>query len=207
MVLVSVVLSSVFGGVFVIRGLRHGSSPFRREGAVAIAGWIIVVLAGPIGDALGTSRVWSVSAVGVVGAALGVVCIALAVWSSAAMGRAWRIGVDPSEHTDLVIGGPFRIVRNPIYVAMMGFAAGVTLLVPNVASIGALVVAVAAINLHVRLVEEPHLARQHRAYYARYAAATGRFVPRVRASLGVWPMTRTSEPRRSAAPAGGPRSE
>ena len=35
------------------------------------------------------------------------------------MGRSWRIGVEEGERTDLVTGGPFAIVRNPIYASML----------------------------------------------------------------------------------------
>ena len=36
-----------------------------------------------------------------------------------AMGQSWRIGVDDSEKTELVITGLFALVRNPIFAAMI----------------------------------------------------------------------------------------
>ena len=48
-----------------------------------------------------------------------------------AMGASWRIGVDDAERTDLVTGGPFAIVRNPIYSAVIPLVAGLVLLAPN----------------------------------------------------------------------------
>ena len=188
MVLTSVLLSGAFGVVFAVRGALHtrrtGESPFRGgagiAGPAAIAVWVLVVLAGPIGDALGLGRLWRNAPLGVVGALVAGAAIVGSVWASVAMGRWWRIGVDPTEHTDLVVAGPFRFVRNPIYVAMLAFAAGLTLMIPNVLSVALSVLAAAAMNLHVRLVEEPHLERQHPIAYPRYRRATGRFVPRVR---------------------------
>ncbi len=32
-----------------------------------------------------------------------------------AMGRSWHMGADDSEKTELVITGPFALVRNPIF--------------------------------------------------------------------------------------------
>jgi protein-S-isoprenylcysteine O-methyltransferase Ste14 len=95
------------------------------------------------------------------------------------MGASLRIGVDPSERTDLVTDGPFRWARNPIYSAMVVYLGGVALLVPNAASLVAAVVLAVAVDLHVRLVEEPYLTATHGSSYAAYAARVGRFVPGV----------------------------
>jgi transposase len=56
---------------------------------------------------------------------------------------------------------------------------GLTLMVPTVVGLVGLALVVAANDLLVRLVEEPHLRRVHGEVYARYAAAVGRFVPGV----------------------------
>jgi protein-S-isoprenylcysteine O-methyltransferase Ste14 len=96
-----------------------------------------------------------------------------------AMGSSWRIGVAEGEITPLVTTGPFAIVRNPIFAAMLVAALGLALMVPNALALAAFVVAVVAIELQVRLVEEPHLVRAHGGLYRRYAARVGRFVPGV----------------------------
>ena len=88
-------------------------------------------------------------------------------------------GVDPTERTALVTRGPFRFVRNPIYSAMLVYVTGVALIVPNAASVIALVLLAIAIDLHVRLVEEPYLVATHGADYASYCDRVGRFVPGV----------------------------
>ena len=94
-----------------------------------------------------------------------------------AMGRSWRIGVDRSETTDLVVAGPFRYVRNPIFSGMLVTGLGLALLVPSWASLAAYALLFVAIEVQVRTVEEPHLARMHGGSYLSYAARTGRFVP------------------------------
>ena len=95
------------------------------------------------------------------------------------MGASWRIGVQETERTDLVTGGLFAVVRNPIATAMAITQAGMTLMVPTVPSVAALVCLLAAVHLQVRLIEEPYLAAVHGESYHRYAATTGRFVPGV----------------------------
>ena len=54
------------------------------------------------------------------------------------------------------------LVRNPIYTAMLIFDFGIALLTPNFVTIAGLVLALAALELQVRRVEEPYLLRQTR---------------------------------------------
>jgi protein-S-isoprenylcysteine O-methyltransferase Ste14 len=96
-----------------------------------------------------------------------------------AMGESWRIGVDESERTEMVTTGPFSMVRNPIFTAMVPAALGIALLVPNVVAVIAVIALVVALEIQVRLVEEPYLLRAHGDAYARYAGRVGRFVPLV----------------------------
>jgi protein-S-isoprenylcysteine O-methyltransferase Ste14 len=120
---------------------------------------------------------------GAVGHAVGVVLavagILLTFGAQLAMGDAWRIGVDPEERTELVTRGPFRLVRNPIYSAMLPTVFGLVLMVPNVLAVAAFLTLLTALELQVRLVEEPYLLRVHGKTYVDYAARVGRFVPRV----------------------------
>ena len=104
---------------------------------------------------------------------------ALTISAQQAMGASWRIGVQETERTDLVTGGLFTVVRNPSFTAMAITQTGMTLIVPTVPSVAALVCLLAAVHLQVRLIEEPYLAAAHGESYRRYAARTGRFVPGV----------------------------
>jgi protein-S-isoprenylcysteine O-methyltransferase Ste14 len=118
---------------------------------------------------------------GVVGHVLGLVLavggIALTFGAQLAMGDSWRVGVDPDERTDLVTSGPFKLVRNPIYSAMLPTVFGLVLMVPSPLAIAAFVTLLVGLELQVRLVEEPYLLRTHGDEYAAYAARVGRFVP------------------------------
>jgi protein-S-isoprenylcysteine O-methyltransferase Ste14 len=119
---------------------------------------------------------------GSTGYALGIVLFALGltgtVWSQLAMGRSWRFGV-PEEPTELITGGPFALVRNPIYTAVITTVAGLALLTPNVLALAGLAGLVVGFEVHVRASEEPQLRRAHTETYASYAARVGRFMPGV----------------------------
>jgi protein-S-isoprenylcysteine O-methyltransferase Ste14 len=93
------------------------------------------------------------------------------------MGDSWRIGVDFSERTTLVTGGPFAYVRNPIYTSMLFASTGLVLVVPNPVALLAFAGLLGAIEIQVRAVEEPYLIRTQGFAYGSYARRVGRFIP------------------------------
>jgi len=99
------------------------------------------------------------------------------LYAQIAMGESWRIGVDEREQTDLVTTGPFALVRNPIFAGMLPASLGLVLLVPNTVALIGLAALVLALEIQVRLVEEPYLLSRHGDAYRQYAARVGRFVP------------------------------
>ena len=111
------------------------------------------------------------------GVVLVVLGIAATLAAQLAMGGSWRPDVDPDARTALVTSGPFRLVRNPIFTATAATATGLALLVPNLVAAVMLVAFLTALELQVRLVEEPYLHRVHATAWERYAARTGRFLP------------------------------
>jgi protein-S-isoprenylcysteine O-methyltransferase Ste14 len=105
--------------------------------------------------------------------------LAATLYAQLTMGESWRVGVDESERTALVTDGPFSLVRNPIFAAMIPTSLGLTLMVPNVVAFAGFAALALALEIQVRLVEEPYLRAAHGHAYATYAASTGRFAPRV----------------------------
>jgi protein-S-isoprenylcysteine O-methyltransferase Ste14 len=97
--------------------------------------------------------------------------------SQLVMGTSWRIGVQADEVTALVTAGPFSLVRNPIFTAMLMAGLGFALMVPNFVSFSAWALALSGIELQVRLVEEPYLRRVHGEAYGRYEERVGRLLP------------------------------
>jgi protein-S-isoprenylcysteine O-methyltransferase Ste14 len=139
--------------------------------------------------ALGLATVTAVLGIGVpptddggvvaVGLVLTTAGTALAVYAQLVMGASWRIGMDAVTPTNLVTTGPFRLVRNPIYTAMVCFVAGITVLLRSPASVVALILLISGLEVQVRRVEEPFLASRHGWRYLAWARSTGRFVPQL----------------------------
>ena len=173
-----------FGWRTVVQLRRHGDTGWRlsRTGPDRIVGPALglafaLLGAGPV-VALVAGEVRTGGAVaGVAGAVLAVGAGVLTVVAQVQMGASWRIGVEAGERTDLVTGGLFGHVRNPIFTGMVLFGLGIALLVPNVPTVVGAVLAAATIQVQVRLVEEPNLIAVHGDAYRRWAGVTGRFVP------------------------------
>jgi len=163
------------------RGLGRDASGLERVAAVLFVVALVVGAAGPISALAGVHPVPALDAawVGIVGVVVGGAGVLATLLAQLSMGSSWRIGVDESERTDLVTGGAFELVRNPIFSAMLLTAVGLTLMVPNVVAFVGLVALVVALELQVRGVEEPYLASVHGDGYRAYALRVGRFVPRL----------------------------
>jgi protein-S-isoprenylcysteine O-methyltransferase Ste14 len=112
-----------------------------------------------------------------VGATLAASGIVLVLAAQTNMGTSWRIGVDPTEETELVTGGLFSFTRNPIFLGMLVFWLGMALIAFGVLSVAAFVLAVVAVEVQIRVVEEPYLHRTHGTAYEAYASRTGRLIP------------------------------
>ena len=75
--------------------------------------------------------------------------------------------------------GPFSLARNPIFAAMLPTSLGLALMVPSWVAFAGVLALFVALELQVRIVEEPYLRRTHGRPYLEYAARVGRFVPGV----------------------------
>ncbi|MEV0945207.1 isoprenylcysteine carboxylmethyltransferase family protein [Rhodococcus sp. NPDC049939] len=166
-------------------GFRGISGPPGSLEWMAGAGFIVAIVVGivaPLLQLIGAVspleflHTWWIQALGVALALLG---IAATLYSQAGMGESWRIGVDASESTTLVRHGAFSIVRNPFFTSMLVFASGIALMVPNILAIVGFVLLLTAIELQVKVVEEPYLLRVHGDDYLEYSGAVGRFIPGV----------------------------
>jgi protein-S-isoprenylcysteine O-methyltransferase Ste14 len=149
---------------------------------VIVAGHVLVAVAAVMQAS--ESAPLAAAVAGLVLFAAGLILIAR---SQAAMGASWRIGVDPSERTDLVIAGPFAVVRNPIFTGMAVCLTGIAILTWTWLAAAGVAVFVAGIELQVRAVEEPYLRRTHGTAYAHYLRSAGRFLPRLRTRMLVTP--------------------
>ena len=188
-----------------------------RPGSVewfAGVGFVVALVAGVAGPVAALFGLGPVAAleqrwVAVTGTVVAVAGVVATLLVQGQMGASWRIGVDASEQTALVTSGAFAYVRNPIFTAMAATGAGLAAMTPNAVSLTGFVLLLVALELQVRVVEEPYLLATHTTVpagrtgsatgsptgsveeasssYATYAARVGRFVP------GIGRIGRTSD--------------
>ncbi len=194
LIVYAVWFAMAFGLRTFIQWRRTGSSGFKgiggRPGSLEwIAGVLFTValvvgVAGPLADLAGLAPLTDAAWLPGMGLVVAVLGVGLTLAAQISMGDSWRIGVDENERTDMVTDGAFAIVRNPIFSAMLVTALGLTAMVPNVVSVIGLVALAVALELQVRLVEEPYLATVHGEPYEQYRRRVGRFLPRGRPDDG-----------------------
>jgi protein-S-isoprenylcysteine O-methyltransferase Ste14 len=166
-----------FSGVNGVLSGKPGSAVWWTGLAMLLA--FVTSVAAPVVQLAGLDPVGALdtTAVRIVGAVVAVLGFLGTVVSQHMMGPSWRVGVNPEETTGLVTSGPFTVVRNPIFTATVMCFAGLTLLAPNVVALIGFVLALVAVELQVRVVEEPYLRRVHGDAYIGYGRRVGRFVP------------------------------
>lgn len=112
------------------------------------------------------------------GAALYLIC---AFWGFALRGKGTPAPIDPPKR--LVVEGPYRVVRNPMYWGVASVMLGEALLFRSEALAEIAVVFFASTMLFVLFYEEPALRRAFGAEYEQYCRQVPRWIPRFRDKL------------------------
>ena len=148
--------------------------------AAIFIGFLLIFLPGQVLQRWGMVRPPSIGLIEVLGLAVGIAGAALAVWcilTFAVIGKGTPAPFDPPRR--LVIAGPYRYVRNPMYIgagfALLGAAifyrSGALALYTG----GFLVVT----HLFVLLYEEPALTQTFGDAYQQYRTTVRRWLPRI----------------------------
>ena len=192
---------------FIVRSLiqwrRTGDTGFRGfSRVVGSADWwagvlfvaaLVTGVLGPASALAGLDPVPALTqpALQAIGVAVSLTGICLTFLTQMQMGESWRVGVDEQERTQLVTTGVFSLVRNPIFTAMLTTGLGLALMVPTWPALAGWAMLLVAVELQVRVVEEPYLTRTHSTPYRDYMARVGRFLPGIGlAAVGARPSRR-----------------
>lgn len=171
---------------------RIGRSPNlrprgRRE-KLLWAGWLLVILGWLIqpvivGNAslpprLGVRSSLLYPSGLILGLALTVTGYAGTLWSYAAMGSAWRIGINRHERNQIVTHGPYRFVRHPIYLFQVVMLFGAAFLLPTLPSLFILFLHFLCVMIKATD-EEDYLVSVNGQEYRDYLSRTGRLLPKL----------------------------
>jgi protein-S-isoprenylcysteine O-methyltransferase Ste14 len=103
------------------------------------------------------------------------------------MMRSWAAGF-LTKSTQLTMSGPYRLVRNPLYLGSFLMVLGICLLIGDPENLWVSAVVLALLYVPKVRSEEHFLAGKFPAEWPQYAASTPRFLPRLTAwpSLSGW---------------------
>jgi protein-S-isoprenylcysteine O-methyltransferase Ste14 len=147
--------------------------------ATLFIGFLLIFLPGQVLERSGIVRPTNIGLLEVLGILVGIAGTALAIWcilTFAVIGRGTPAPFDPPRR--LVIAGPYRYVRNPMYLGASFALLGAAIFYRS----GALALYTAAFlvitHLFVLVYEEPALTRTFGEAYQEYRIAVHRWFPR-----------------------------
>jgi protein-S-isoprenylcysteine O-methyltransferase Ste14 len=100
------------------------------------------------------------------------------LWDFAVLGRGTPAPIDSPKW--LVVRGPYRYVRNPMYLGVLLVIAGWAVWFQSWPIVRHGAVVALLVHMFIVLVEEPSLHKRFGADYDRYCKAAGRWIPRGR---------------------------
>src|SRR5438309_11513161 len=146
-------------------------------------GFLLGFLPGRVLEWSGVRRPASLGLPQGVGLAVVVLGAALALWcivTFAFVGRGTPAPFDPPRR--LVVRGPYKFVRNPMYLGAFAALSGAALYYQSISLLAYLAIFALAMHLLVVWYEEPTLTRAFGDDYAAYRARVRRWLPDWRAS-------------------------
>lgn len=171
----------------VATGSRRRRELLTPLGLLIFGGSLAVVIAGGVY----TDRWLELPALmpGVVGAALGVLLLtagaSLCGWCVVCFLKARGTPVPLNPPDELIVSGPYALVRNPMLTGVFGALVGLGLLLHSVGIALIWTPAYALVHMaELKWVEEPELARRFGSAYEEYRARVPMFIPRLRRHRG-----------------------
>jgi protein-S-isoprenylcysteine O-methyltransferase Ste14 len=149
--------------------------------AALFIGFVLVYLPARLLSWSGIVRPATIAAPQVAGTVLGVVGAAVALWcilTFATIGKGTPAPFDPPRR--LVIRGPYRFVRNPMYIGAGLALASAALFYESLPLLGYAALFFLVTHTFVVLYEEPTLRRTFGPDYEAYCRQVQRWLPRVR---------------------------
>lgn len=149
--------------------------------ASVFIGVVLVWLPASVLERAGVTAPESFGAAQALGLIVTVVGAALALWcvlTFAVVGKGTPAPFDPPRR--LVVRGPYRVVRNPMYVGAALALSGAAMYFESVALAAFVGGFLLVTHLFVCLYEEPTLRRTFGDDYADYCRRVGRWLPRAR---------------------------
>jgi protein-S-isoprenylcysteine O-methyltransferase Ste14 len=126
---------------------------------------------------LGRKLINVTPAVGAAGVAVTVLGVGLAIWARWHLGENWSGTVTVKEGHELILTGPYRAIRHPIYTGMLIAMGGTALALGQIRGLIALGITIVGFYFKARK-EERYMLSEFGEKYRAYAERTGMLLPR-----------------------------
>lgn len=113
----------------------------------------------------------------IIGLSIQVLGLGFAIWARHVLGTNWSGRVATGSNQELIVRGPYRVVRHPIYTGLICGFLGTAVLLGNLRAFAALLLVTTGVLLKLRR-EESALREHFGEAYAEYAKRVPGLVPR-----------------------------
>jgi protein-S-isoprenylcysteine O-methyltransferase Ste14 len=147
-----------------------------RYSLVVLAGWFLLFKGHRMFYPLSARVIPDLEMIAWAGAVLCVAGLGFCIWSRLTLGRNWSGTVTLKEEHELIMRGPYRLVRHPIYTGLLAMFLATAIVVGHVAGIVGL--ALVFVGFRIKLGDEEQvMLKQFPEQYAAYQKRVKRLVP------------------------------
>ncbi len=167
----------VVGALFTKRAVYRESSAQRLRYVILILiGWYLLFRGYGLPSPFSDRVIPAFNATLVLGAVLCVCGLTFCLWARAVLGRNWSGTVTLKENHELIVRGPYRLVRHPIYTGLLTMILGTAIQQGRVAGLLGLILVFISFLIKLSHEEEVML-KQFPEQYPAYAARVRRLIP------------------------------
>jgi protein-S-isoprenylcysteine O-methyltransferase Ste14 len=113
------------------------------------------------------------------GLGVSIAILPMLVWVHRTLGRQYAARLRVIEDHELIVEGPYRLVRHPMYAILWGFGVSLSLVTGNVLIVSLALVIILPLYF-IAIEEEKMMLERFGGRYRDYMERTGRFFPRLR---------------------------
>ena len=136
-----------------------------------------VLLFGRVRMPHGQMRLWNASRISdALGLSIQAIGLAFSVWARRALGKNWAARVTIGAKQELIVAGPYRIVRHPIYSGLLFALIGTAVIAVNLNALAGFLLILVSVVIKLRR-EESALREHFGEAYADYASQVPALVP------------------------------
>ena len=167
----------VLAAIFTKRTVYHQSGAQRLRYLIPIVlGWFLIFRGYRLGSPFNVHIIPETDAILVAAAILCLCGLGFCLWARAVLGRNWSGTITLKENHELIVRGPYRLVRHPIYTGLLAMLIATAMEQGHIA--GMIGLALTFISFWIKLNNEEELMRaQFPDQYAAYQERVKRIIP------------------------------